>query len=47
MDGDYPVCFWKGYAKDFQNPDPEFKWHPFTADLAEGYVKENYKAGLV
>lgn len=24
LDGDSPVCYWKGSLKDFQNPDPLF-----------------------
>lgn len=40
MDGDDPVCYWKGDCKDFENPDPEFIWHPFSPDLAVGKVKE-------
>lgn len=46
MDGDVPICFWKGDCKDFQNPDPEYVWHPFKPDLAIGTVKDSHKAGM-
>jgi hypothetical protein len=46
MDGNTPVCYWRGKCKDFENPNPDLKWLPFTADLSIGSVKENYKAGL-
>jgi len=29
MDGKKAICFWKGEVKDFQNPNPDFKWLPF------------------
>jgi len=40
MDGDDPVCFWRGNCKDFANPNPDFKWLPFNADLSIGEVTE-------
>lgn len=38
MDGDKPVCYWKGNLNDFTNPDPGFVWLPLTCDLAIGAV---------
>lgn len=46
MDGDDPVCFWRGECKDFENPNPEFIWHPFKCDLGVGVIKDQYKAGM-
>ena len=46
MDGNDPVCFWKGNCKDFENPDPEFSWYPFKPDLAIGKVKDSFNAGM-
>lgn len=46
MDKDDPICYWKGECKDFVDPDPEFKWYPFKADMAVGEVKDNWKAGM-
>jgi hypothetical protein len=47
IDGNEPVCFWKGNAKDFTDPNPGYKWYPLTCDLAKGKVKNIYEAGLV
>lgn len=47
MEGEDPICFWKGEAKDFVNPDPKFKWFPLTCDLSLGKVKNSWEAGLV
>ena len=47
MDGDKPVCFWKGDASEFEDPDPEFRWLPMINDLAVGKVDRSYKAGLI
>jgi hypothetical protein len=40
MDGDDPVCYWKGSILDFFNPDPAVKWFALNNDLAVGKVKE-------
>lgn len=47
MDGNSPICYWKGHVLDFLNPDPGFKWLPFKNDLAIGTVKNAYEAGLI
>ncbi len=26
MDGNIPICFWKGNIQDFQDRNPKFKW---------------------
>ena len=26
MDGNTPICFWKGNINDFQDRNPKFKW---------------------
>jgi len=47
MDGDTPVCFWKGDLTDFINPDPDYKWLPLSCDLAIGKVADPSKAGMI
>jgi hypothetical protein len=47
MDGDSPICYWKGDTKDFINPDAELKWVEMTNDLAVGKIKEANKAGII
>ena len=47
MDGSKPICYWKGYAKDFTNRNPEFEWYPLTNDKAIGSVSDAYKAGMI
>ena len=48
MDGNEPICFWKGLAKDFTDINPKrYQWLPLTADLAKGKVAKNYEAGLI
>lgn len=44
---DKRICFWRGLATDFMNPNPEIKWIELEPDLAIGEVKEHYKAGIV
>jgi C2 domain len=46
MDGDVPVCYWQGKPTDFANPNPDYMWLPFTADLAVGKVKNQFNAGM-
>ena len=46
MEGNKPICFYKGECTDFENPDPTFQWFAFKNDLAIGSVKDSYKAGL-
>jgi len=47
MKGKVPVCFWRGKAEDFANPNPEMKWLIMKNDLSVGVVKESYKAGMI
>lgn len=47
MDGDEPICFWKGMASEFTDPSPKFKWFPLTCDLSKGKVTNSWEAGLV
>ena len=47
MDGDSPVCYWKGMVKDFQDPNPQFVWLPFTGDLSIGTVSDQSTAGML
>ena len=47
MDGDTPVCFWKGQCTDFLNPDPGYQWLPLTCDLSVGSVTDQSKAGMI
>jgi hypothetical protein len=28
MDGDEPVCFWKGNASEFDDTTPKYRWLP-------------------
>ena len=46
MNGDDPICFWKGSVLEFFNPSPMFKWYPFTNDLAVGDVQKPENAGM-
>lgn len=47
MEGDKPICFWKGKAADFTDPDPKYKWIQLKADKSVDEVKEDYMAGLI
>ena len=47
LEGDEPICFWKGLAKDFMDPSPKFKWFPLTCDLSKGKVSNSWEAGLI
>jgi hypothetical protein len=42
MDDSKPVCFWKGKAIVFVNPNPVMQWIPLKADLSVGSVKEDW-----
>jgi len=42
MEGDDPICFWRGNCSDFTDPNPEFKWYGFTNDLSLGDVEESW-----
>jgi hypothetical protein len=47
MDGSKPICYWRGQAADFLDPNPELKWVPLVNDEAIGKVDEPHRAGLV
>lgn len=47
MDDDSPICYWKGYAKDFTNPNAELKWVEMKNDLAVGKIEEANMAGII
>jgi hypothetical protein len=40
MDGDKPICYWKGQCSDFLNPDPSYIWLPLACDLSIGSVTD-------
>jgi len=44
---DQPICFWRGEAADFMDPDPQYRWHPLTANQALGLVEEAHEAGMI
>jgi hypothetical protein len=47
MDDSKPICFWKGKAVNFVNPNPVMQWIPLKADLSVGSVKEDWMAGMI
>ncbi len=47
MDGDEPICFWKGLASEFTNPDAQSRWVPLQSDQALGKVKNSWEAGMI
>lgn len=47
MDGDNPICYYKGHIEDFMEPDAQIKWVELTNDLSVGKIKESHKAGLL
>ena len=47
MDGNTPICYWKGKVKDFTNPDPKYQWLILKNDKAIGKVKEDHEAGMI
>lgn len=47
MQGDKPICFYKGEVSEILDPNPHFKWLEMTNDLAIGKVTESHKAGLI
>jgi hypothetical protein len=40
MEGETPVCFWKGKISDFTERNPTFKWFALHNDEAVGKVDE-------
>jgi len=47
MDGNHPICYWKGNAKDFIDPNPSYRWFVMKNDLAVGKVDQDFNAGLI
>jgi len=48
MDGNVPICYWFGKAKDFMELNPEkYIWIALNPDLAIGKVKEAHMAGMI
>jgi len=47
MDGNNPVCYWKGPITDFYDKDPDYKWLSMKNDLAIGKVSNDYEAGMI
>lgn len=47
MEGDKPICFWKGKVSEFTDPNPVYRWIPMKADLAIGEVKDAWEAGMI
>ena len=46
MDGNYPICFWKGKVSDFTDPDPKYRWLILKNDKAVGKVSEDHEASM-
>jgi hypothetical protein len=47
MDGDLPVSYWKGMAKDFTDPNAQFKWVSLIADKSIKKITKPHKAGII
>lgn len=47
MDGDIPISYWKGMAKDFTSQNAQFKWVQLIADKSIKKVKKPHKAGII
>ena len=47
MKGDVPVCYWKGTAEEFMDPNPKYRWLVMKNDKAIGKVENDYEAGLI
>ena len=48
MKGDYPICFWKGEASEFLDPNPvKYRWIVMKIDPAVGKVENDWEAGLI
>lgn len=47
MDGNYPICFWKGKVSEFLDPNPKFRWLTFLNDKAVGKVTDDHEAGML
>jgi hypothetical protein len=47
MDGNYPICYWKGKVSDFKDPDPKYRWLILKNDKAVGKVNQDHEAGMI
>ena len=48
MNGDTPVCYWKGKVTEFLDPSPaKYRWLVMKNDKAVGEVENDYEAGLL
>lgn len=47
MDGDKPVCYWKGKVSEFTNANPTERWISLKNDQAIGSVDEEWMAGMI
>ena len=48
MQGDKPICYWKGQASEFTDPNPvKYRWLVMKNDRAIGKVENDYEAGLI
>ena len=47
MQGDTPLCFWKGEIANYKSSEPKLRWVTLKNDLAIGKVKNCYEAGMI
>ena len=47
MDGNYPICYWKGNAIEFSDMNPELRWVSLVNDKSVGKVKDSFSAGMI
>ena len=47
MDDDDAICYWRGNAVDFTDPDPQHRWISLKNDKAIGKVDELHEAGMI
>ena len=47
MDGNHPICFWKGRVSEFSDHDPGQRWFILKVDKAVGKVENDYDAGML
>ena len=47
LKGDIPICYWKGTAEEFTDPNPKYRWLTMKNDKAIGKVDEDHEAGLI
>jgi hypothetical protein len=47
MEGENPICYWKGNTEDFANPNAQIQWVELINDLSVGKIKEPERAGII